>query len=262
MTLSESAKYAVTCYIERYNKCRELETKIYGRVSGKTYSKQDIDSGKSFVLSELYNLPLNHNYSTMIFRSENVIESDSLAFQTFDGIFNFTQFMMKSVCESISNRSEIFKSYSKSLVIPLFRYRRGSNLIVNDVILNSIYFDSEVVPLSFFTSYDKLANYELLSPRYAVVDVSDFNLKDLDRYCSDWNLPHINRKASFKKDREVLTNLPIQYRFSNTDTIREYVLAAINNAPLPDCSGFEIIADYIRSNIDYERNCYKSIVRI
>ncbi|MDR2606110.1 MAG: hypothetical protein LBC38_02365, partial [Oscillospiraceae bacterium] len=102
MTISESAEYAVTRYFEQYRKCRKLEAEIYGESGLHKPSKRPVRSGKAFVLSELYNLPLNLSNPALIFRSCKSGEVDALPFSRFDGVFGFIQNLMKNVCENVS----------------------------------------------------------------------------------------------------------------------------------------------------------------
>jgi hypothetical protein len=265
--MDKSAAHAVERYIKQYRLCRKLDADIYGRESAPVrISHKGIESGKRFALSELYGLGLDSNVSKVCFRSCRSGEEPTVLLGRFEGVFALIQTLMYNVCNTVNNDGNILHSYSKCLAVPLLRYSRGTELLVSELKMNTFRFGDTVVPFREVTSKQSMSRFSAEhfddTIPHATISVCDCGLKELDRFCSDWNIPRFKKRVSYKKDYEVLTSLPPQTRFGNIDAIRRYYLAAILRDPLPelDCVPVtQYLADI--DNLRFERECYISLTR-
>jgi hypothetical protein len=233
-TLGESAVIAVERFYAGFNEGRKLRAYIRGvKPEPLNVDLNAVRAGKSFILSELYGLPLDESTECVCFRACRTGEADPPPFGRVKGVFDFTRELFTAQSEALSRRESILRSWSKSLDVALFRYKRGTELLIARLPLNSV--DAVTaeervnIPLRELSSEGRMSHFKHMgfNVKYATVDVSSCDLRKLETMYSDFNMPMPERKASYKKDAEVVSNRPADFRISDIATIR--ALAAAYN---------------------------------
>ncbi|MDR2360077.1 MAG: hypothetical protein LBD85_02200 [Oscillospiraceae bacterium] len=254
MTPADSAASAVNQFAERCAECRKLDMEIYKKPHAESPSLTAVERGDSFVLSALYGLNLDSSEPKLCFRCCRKNEPLAPQFEPVSGIFDFTQTLMNLVVANINREPSILKSYSACLGVSLLRYSRGEEIRAAGVVTNSVISDGAVIPLRELTSRDKMAERARFVPAYAAVAVHNMPFKGFDMYRNDWNLRKMNRKASYQKDLEIITNAPPVAVYGDIEVIRDYYIKAMTGTAPPDFDNrFPLITEYLGSNENWER---------
>lgn len=141
------------------------------------FSNKYVENGKISILNAVYGINSDNCTNCWCFRSAQYDEEcskgwsynyiyDHNKFKNPDKIINVLSDMMEGIRDAVNNsdnNSNIFKSYSKYLVAPLFKYNNGDTpLLMNKLQINTLDIDIEVDCFNWFgdgdISYDTNGN--------------------------------------------------------------------------------------------------------
>ncbi|MDU1604963.1 MAG: hypothetical protein E6845_18570 [Clostridium sp.] len=160
----ESNKFFTSLEKAIYEAIKKYEKKL-------NFKKNYVSEGKISILNAAYGINSDNDINCWCFRSAQNDEiynymSQNYKFKNADKISDVLSDMMEGIRDAVNNsdnNSNIFKSYSKCLTAPLFKYNNGNTpLFINKLHINSLDIEIEVDCFNWFgegnLSYDTNGN--------------------------------------------------------------------------------------------------------